>query len=151
MGHNFGDFIVTTIAWDGRVLAGDTLANGLFRRKVDKIFTIKSGVYFGGCGYVEDCMAVVQWLQYQEKDKPKLEDNFAGILIENNKVYRLESKLIKLPIKEKHHAVGSGATQAMVAMFLGQGAVKAIQTASIFDSDTSFETTFVTIANLVIA
>lgn len=141
---------MTTIAWDGYVLAGDTLANGSFKRYTNKVFTIRPNVYFSGCGYLEDCMAVVAWLKSEEKDKPKLEENFAGILIEDGKPYRLEQKLIKLPIKEEYHAVGSGAGHAIVALYLGQDAVAAVKIAAMFDTDTSADVTYINICDPIV-
>ena len=140
---------MTTIAWDGLVLAGDTLLVGRsFTRKGDKLFTINKDIYFGGCGCREDCLAVVEWLRNQRNDKPDLDDSFAGILVEKGKAYRLESKLMKSEIKEKHHSVGSGASHAIVAMYLGQGAVEAIHTAAIFDCNTSFDVTYINVKGI---
>lgn len=135
---------MTTVAWDGQVLAADTLASGgAFNRHIEKVHCIKPGIYFAGAGDAQDALAVADWLSNPKKEKPELEDNFVGILVESGKCYRLESKLIKMPVKEKHHSVGSGASFAIVAMYLGQGAIEAIQTASIFDERTGFNTTFI--------
>lgn len=140
---------MTTIAWDGAVLAGDTLAQGnMFDRKIEKVFTIKPNIHFGGSGYWEDCLAVADWLKDTKKTKPSIEENFAGILIEDGVAYRLEKKLIKDMIKEKHHSVGSGASFAITAMYLGQGAVEAIHTAAIFDCNTSFDVTYINVKGI---
>lgn len=142
---------MTTIAWDGHILAADTLACGRsFDRKVDKIFHIMPGVYFAGCGDLEDCIAAAEWLKDQSKSKPDLEDSFAGILIEHENAYRLEAKLMKSPIKEKHHSVGSGASHAIVAMYLGLGAIDSVKIASLFDANTSNEVTHITVIKLAV-
>ena len=140
---------MTTIAWDGAVLAGDTLACGrMFDRKVEKVFTIQPNVYFAGSGNWEDCIAVADWLKDTKKTKPPLEENFAGILIDDGVAYRLEYRLMKDRIKEKHHSVGSGASFAITAMYLGQGAVEAIHTAAIFDCNTSFDVTYINVKGI---
>lgn len=135
---------MTTIAWDGQILAADTLGTGgAFNRKVEKVHCLKDGSYFAGAGDAQDILLAVEWLNNPKKAKPDLEDNFVGILVECGICYRLECKLIKMPVKEKHHSVGSGASFAITAMYLGQGAIEAVQTASVFDDATSFDTTYV--------
>lgn len=129
---------MTTIAWDGKVLAGDTKADGpSFYRTVTKVWQIGQGKYFGACGLREECLAVMEYLSGKVKKEPEVSDTFSGILIENGKAYRIEQLLIKDEIKEKHHAVGSGAQGAMVMMYMGYGAVQAIETISMFDTYTN--------------
>lgn len=129
---------MTTIAWDGKVLAGDTCITGCsFDRRGTKIFQIGNNKYFGACGDREECLAAADWLAGRVKEEPKLSNTFAGILVENGKAYRIESLLIKDEIKEKHHAVGSGAQGAMIAMYFGYGAIQAIEIVSMFDTYTN--------------
>ena len=45
---------MTTIAWDGNTLAGDTLCHSSFCREVTKIFKIDKDTIFGGAGFHED-------------------------------------------------------------------------------------------------
>lgn len=140
---------MTTITWDGSVLAADTLMTGnAFDRHTEKLFTLGSGKYFGGCGDWQDVLAAVEWLKNESKTKPELNDSFVGILIVSGNAYRLESKLMRDPIKEKHHSVGSGASHAIVAMYLGQGAVEAIHTTAVFDKNTSFEVTYINVKGI---
>jgi hypothetical protein len=129
---------MTTIAWDGKILAGDTCITGCsFNRIGTKLFQIGDSKYFGACGEREECLAAVEWLAGRMKEEPKISDSFAGILVENGKAYRVESLLIKDEIKEKHHAVGSGAQGAIVLMYMGFDAIQAIQTVSMFDTYTN--------------
>lgn len=133
---------MTTIAWDGKILAGDTLCNASFCREVTKIFKIDKDTLFGGSGFHEDCLRAVMWLRNPEGEKPELDpDNFAGILVQKGKAFRLESNLIEMPIKESAHAVGSGADCAMVAMYLGKSAIEAVKIAAIFDINTGSKVT----------
>jgi hypothetical protein len=134
---------MTTIAWDGNVLAGDTMTvNGSFCREVTKIFKIDKDSYFGGAGYHEDCLRAVIWLRNPEGEKPELDqDTFMGILVQKGKAFRLESNLIEMPIKESAHAVGSGADCAIVAMYLGKSAIEAVKIAAIFDVNTGSKVT----------
>jgi hypothetical protein len=129
---------MTTIAWDGKVLAGDTQVCGTsFDRTGAKVWQIGKDKYFGACGDREDCLAAMEWLSDRRKDKPDLSDSFAGIIVESGKAYRVEAALIKDEIKEKHHAVGSGAQGAIVMMYMGYGAIQAIETISMFDTYTN--------------
>lgn len=136
---------MTTIAWDGRTLAGDTQAtsSGMVRRLPAKVFRIEKGaghVLFGACGLDQDMHLVVQWIAggMLPIDRPKLdEDSFAGIYIDSTGACRLESKLIRLPMIDRFHAIGSGRDFAMAAMHLGKSAREAVEVASEFDIYTS--------------
>lgn len=134
---------MTTIAWDGNYLASDSMASSSFSRSAVKIFQIDKDVFFGGCGYREDNLAVKEYLERDpsgmSKDKPKLSDTFAGILIIVGTAYRIEQNLMKDPIMEKFHAVGSGAPFAIVTMHLGFTAMEAVKIATIYDPDSSGE------------
>lgn len=133
---------MTTIAWDGKVLAGDTLSvNGSFCREVVKIHRVQKDIYFGAAGYLEDAYKALAWLRQQDSERPELDESFTGIVVEKGKAYRIEAGLIYLPIKEPYHAVGSGADCAIVALYLGKSAVEAIKIASLFDVNTGSKVT----------
>lgn len=127
---------MTTIAWDGITLAGDTQCNSTIKRRVDKVFQIKEKLFFGGSGLYEDCLLVRDWLMYGG-NKPDLDDNFSGIIIRDGTAFRIEQKLMESHIQESHHAVGSGSSYAMMAMHLGKTAEESIVLASVFDLDTN--------------
>jgi hypothetical protein len=139
---------VTTIAWDGKSLAADTLMglNGI-PREATKIWKLPLNRLLGCSGDYQDGLLVKEYLldPGTEKEKPKLEDNFNAILIEKKvfatedgeafeyKIYKLESKLIPIPIKEQHMAIGCGRDFAFAAMHLGCSASSAIEVAMAFD------------------
>ena len=127
---------MTTVAWDGFTLAGDTQASANIKRLVDKVFYIRKGLYFGGSGTYEDCLAVRDWL-ISGGEKPEIEDDFSGLIIRDGTAFRIEQKLMESPIQESHHAVGSGSAYAMMAMHLGKTAEEAVVLASLFDSNTN--------------
>lgn len=131
---------MTTIAWDGVTLVGDTQASATIKRLVDKVFCIRRNLYFGGSGTYEDCLAVRDWL-ILGGEKPEIEDNFSGLIISDGTAFRVEQKLIKSPIQESHHAIGSGSPYAMMAMHLGKSAEESVKLASIYDSDTNDQLT----------
>jgi|SRR6185312_4283442 len=127
---------MTTIAWDGFTLAGDTQSNAIIKRRIRKVFQINENSYFGGSGFYEDCLLVRDWLIIGG-NKPTIGDNFSGIIIRDGIAFRIEQKLIESPIQESHHAIGSGSAYAMMAMHLGKTAEEAVTLASLFDSDTN--------------
>lgn len=130
---------MTTIAWDGKILAGDTKITGnTFFRAGTKVFKISENTYFGGSGDREDCLSVAEWLKGNIKEEPKLDPSFAGILVEDGIAYRIESNLRKDKLNT-YHAVGSGSQGAMVAMYLGCDAIKAIRVMSEIDNYTNGE------------
>lgn len=127
---------MTTIAWDGTYLVGDTQARAVIKRLVVKVFQINKDVWFGGSGLYDDVLLVRDWLKYNDT-KPELDDSFTGIIIRKGVANRIEQKLVEYPIQESHHAIGSGSAYAMMAMYLGKTAEEAVALASIFDSDTN--------------
>ncbi len=126
---------MTCVAYKDGILAGDRQGNGSFLQTVEKIFRLPDGRRFGGSGAAEQVREVRDWLA-EGGDKPADLDNFNGILIDGPRVYRLECRLILVPILEPFYAIGSGACYAITAMALGQSAEQAVEIAARFDPDT---------------
>jgi hypothetical protein len=126
---------VTTIAYDGKALAGDRQCAGAFKTQTRKVWRLPNGSLFGGAGVTEQVLAVRAWLQ-EGGDKPDGLEDFNGILVEGGVIYRLEEKLIRDPILERCHAVGSGSPFAITAMHLGKTAREAVLIAARFDPRT---------------
>lgn len=127
---------MTTIAWDGTVLAGDTLSvQHNLKCTVQKIWRLADGRLYGGAGEYQGVMAVKSWLENGElRDKEPVLDDFAAIIIDQDgRGFRLESQLIYMPICSAYHAVGTGRDFAMAAMFLGKTAQEAVEIAQHFD------------------
>lgn len=135
---------MTTIAWDGKTLAGDTLCcRGDMKNYVEsKVFVLKtpSGeVLFGGSGDYQDVQLVGRWIEagMPEDKKPTLGENaLTAILVMAGVAYRIESKLMLQRLMEPFHAVGSGRDWAMAAMHLGRTAREAVELASHYDVST---------------
>lgn len=136
---------MTTIAWDGKTLVGDTLGVSYnLKRQVVKVWRLDDGRLYGASGEYQSVLAVKAWLEAGELEdkKPNLDD-FSGLLIDHKgQCFRLEDQLIYMPIAEQYHAVGTGRDFAMAAMFLGASAMNAVLVASHFDvyTDTPFTT-----------
>ena len=127
---------MTTVAWDGRTLAADTQSS-LYRLPVRKIYRLNEHKHFyGACGDVQICRAVHAWLMGEDKPALSDADKFHGLLIEDGKVFTLESRLIKIPHDSPFIAIGSGRDFAMGAMACGKSAADAVRIAMQFDVDT---------------
>jgi ATP-dependent protease HslVU (ClpYQ) peptidase subunit len=128
---------VTTIAWDGKVLAADAQTS-IFKGSTPKIHRLKDGSVFGSCGQMQDMQAVIVWLN-EGGDKPKVSDGFHAIHVKEGRLFVLEDKLIPVQYEREFFAVGSGRDYAMAAMHLGKSAPAAVAIAAIFDVDTGGE------------
>jgi hypothetical protein len=130
---------VTTIAWDGRQLAGDRLGNsGGVPIELGKIWDIE-GEFVGIAGLYEDGMAFVEWLLAGEDpaSKPEVDESFRALVVrESGKCFRYESKLYPFEILEPYHALGSGRDFALAALHYGKSAKEAVELAMKFDLDT---------------
>lgn len=133
---------MTTIAWDGTTLAGDTLCVSYnLKREVQKIWRLADGRLYGGSGEYQGVLAVKQWLEDGEPDdkEPLLDDFSAMVIDQKGHAFRLESQLVYMPIVEPYFAVGSGRDFALAAMFLGKNAREAVELAALFDIYTGFK------------
>lgn len=135
---------MTTIAFDGRTLAGDT-QHSMFRGNGEKVFCLNDGSLFGSCGQIQDGAAVREWLA-SGGEKPKVEDGFHAIFVKDGRLYSLENKLVHLEQRRPFFAIGSGRDYAMAAMFLGKTAADAVRVAHEFDVDTGDAVTELSIA-----
>lgn len=133
---------MTTIAWDGKTLAGDSQAS-MFNGSTRKVSKIVNGWLYGACGQWQDAVAVRQWIVggMDADKKPKVEDTFHAILITQDGLNVLENKLVLLRYDRPYFAVGSGREYAMAAMLLGCDARHAVEVAAKLDTDTGGEIT----------
>jgi hypothetical protein len=129
---------MTTIAWDGKTLAADTLvtANGMAFGKAKKIHKLKDGRYFALCGSFSVEPAVIEWLNGGEKPQILDVEGVGGIVVEKNgrafefgRAYRLFPACVPW-------AGGSGEQIAMTAMKCGKTAVEAVKVACKLDIHT---------------
>jgi hypothetical protein len=125
---------VTTIAWDGKTLAGDsrTVNNGL-PRLTTKVHRLDDGRLYAGSGDAQDAVAVRNWLNLGG-EKPKVHEHFKALLIElTGLCVELENALVPMPVHEPYHAIGSGRDFAILAMRLGKSSTEAVALAMEFD------------------
>lgn len=124
---------MTTIAWDGKTLAADTRATSSgMPYKAVKLFKLADGSLFAGSGDYGQVCSVREWLE-SGGEKPRADD-FAGLLVApDGAAFRLETALIRLPLYEPFHAIGSGRDFAMAAMHCGRSAREAVEIAALYD------------------
>lgn len=129
---------MTTIAWDGKILAADsqgTAAGAIEYYHNTKIKRLKSGAVMASCGDRADGFAVQSWID-GKSDKPVVSDGFEAIVIEKGKAKVLvHPSLHPYPVKPPY-AVGSGWRWALAAMDHGKNAPDAIRYAKTRDVNT---------------
>lgn len=131
---------MTAIAWDGRSLAADRLANtGGLRGSVTKIFRAGE-LLVGGSGDFAFVLAMVGWVQrgrdpaaFPEHQKNK--DDWQPILvIEKSAPIQLYDRTpFPVRFEQRSIAIGSGRDFAMAAMYLGRSAKEAVEVAIALD------------------
>lgn len=132
---------MTTIAWDGKTLAADSQAtSGTLRSRVVKIVRSPSGFLCAGAG---EFSAIIPWLRWVEhglvpEDQPEHLGSKATVIIVDprGKAYTLEGTPIRVPVRDKFWAIGTGAELAIGAMAMGADAAQAVKVAAKFDVHT---------------
>jgi len=122
---------MTTIAFDGKLLAADTLIieGSVIIGYQPKVFKVKGG-YIGGVGRADDISAYVEWVRGGFGEKPELTEgeDFIGMFITNGgQVFEYGEKLNGFALPPGMYAWGSGGLMALAAMRLGISAPDAIQ------------------------
>lgn len=135
---------MTTIATDGRTMAGDTLITAGKERLAfsNKIHRGLDGSIFGACGPSTDAARFRRWLCEPGQDRPELTDDFSALVLrpDGNAVYycsKLEPIEMMLP-----QAIGSGADYAIGAMLAGATPTEAVRIACERDTCSGGEVTF---------
>jgi hypothetical protein len=129
---------MTTIAWDGTLLAADRLGDsGGFAFEVSKIFELGDGRILGIAGDYAVGSQIADYLA-GNGDMPIFEPGmFEGILIDDGEAYLMQSRLVPIPVKAPH-AIGSGRDYAIAAMRMGGSAIYAVEVASEYDPESGF-------------
>lgn len=135
---------MTTIAWDGKTLCADRQAtNSGLARACTKLF--RSGdCVIAVCGQLVYGLELKAW--YESGANP---DKFPAAQREDNKwgpmmvwkadgMWRYEQSPYPMKIESPPYACGSGRDFAMMAMHLGNSAERAVELASLFDTDSGF-------------
>lgn len=131
---------MTTIAWDGKLLAADTqLTVDNIKTVVRKILTVDPlGWVWAAAGEVDKEVEVLQFLKGEGPEPaPKRLREFEAICIDKEgKVFLYQEAVHPIPISS-FIAIGSGGKIAMAAMHLGLDAKAAVGVASELDVNTN--------------
>lgn len=128
---------MTTLAWDGEILASDGCAaseDTIVQGGVRKIYVVDGGMV-GFAGSLGNGLAFVEWLRKgaDASDKPKLDDDFCGIFVNTSgRATEYDSNLYSHRAG-KPAAIGSGAAAALGAMLAGKNATEAVRIACKID------------------
>ncbi len=128
---------MTTIAFDGKTLATDSLmtASGVRFGTVDKIFKLNDGSVLAICGAYSLAQPLIDWLNgIAEMPGYDADETISGILIPSDESHPLE-------ISTKYYkfracipwAGGSGEAIALTAMKCGKSAIEAVKIACELD------------------
>lgn len=132
---------MTTIVWDGKVLAADRqrteYGTPTITRKVYRI-AAKGGRRFlvGYSGNTDDCVAMMRWMRGRA-DRPAPKSLHAMSIDEKRRIWVCGESLVWYDIRGfKFWAIGSGADYAMGAMMMGADARRAVRIAAKLDQST---------------
>lgn len=150
---------MTTIAWDGRMLAADTqeTAAGHIRLQYRSHKLIElPDVFFVGCGPSSECARLEAWVRRGMKieDAPQLEGEGQSAVVVNKRsraVWTVTGRNTAVAVEchEPFMATGSGWEFAYAAMALGKNAREAVEFAARFDLFTSVPVDFIEIPDAV--
>lgn len=132
---------MTTVAWDGRMLAADRRSSwGGTPVQIDtKIIRARhpSGrvLLVGCCGITEECHAIREWL-LGNREQPEVTDVRIMGVDETGHVWVGSKPGFWAPIGRRPWAIGSGADYALGAMAAGKSARDAVLIAATLDTST---------------
>jgi ATP-dependent protease HslVU (ClpYQ) peptidase subunit len=131
---------MTTIVWDGRILAADrkrvVLGTPTPARKVFRVNRSNGDRYLVGCaGDLSDCVAFLRWMKSNGEAVKPSPTSFQALVIDaKRRIWWIDEKLVYIRLTEKRWAVGSGADYALGAMVAGKSAIEAVRIASRLDN-----------------
>lgn len=135
---------MSTIAWDGKMLAADCqMTSGGIAFTCHKIRKLASGDAVGVVGSYAQGLALMNWYEAgaDPTTYPKFQENkddWTGLLVvkPSGMVFEYEQLPVAIPLLDPLSAWGSGGKIALGAMAAGKNASQAIQIASQFDINT---------------
>ena len=143
---------MTTIAWDGRTLAGDRriTAGGVVCTEWTKVLKRKDGALIGVAGEMCTGSEFQRWFMNGEKGKkPELKASVSpdecasAIIVRPNGTVEAHDRDGWHVVESTQYAIGSGGNLAKVAMRCGVFADCAVEIASEFDVYTGNKVDFV--------
>lgn len=123
---------MTTIAWDGKILAADTQTTcAAYKTNYRKISVINDRYAVAVAGEIQNINIFNDWIKngLDSANPPKLENSFGAILVdkESGFVYEVDNNGIPYKSENPFIARGSGEQAAMALMSIGKSAVEAVE------------------------
>lgn len=138
---------MTTIAWDGKTLAADTLAtsNGLRDNRTIKIWRHKDAL-IGACGSQALCERFRGWVIAGMDGESPFEgaDNGNGLVVTRQHVLCFGDNGC-WSVAEPFYTLGSGYQLALGALAMGATAKEAVEVAARYDTITGGDITVLTL------
>ena len=130
---------MTTIAWDGKSLAGDRrISSGTIVYTSTKIRRTGDGRLIGATGDYGVCISMLDWLEHGGA-RPVCQDSdrwAAALEVLPDGTCWMHNRETRWRIEDDFAAVGSGRDYAMAAMALGHPARVGVEVATRFDPGT---------------
>lgn len=127
---------MTTITFDGKTLAADTLvtSGSLAFGHMTKIHKLKGGGHVAMCGALAVAPEVIAWLEGGDKPTLSEEEEFGGLFVDKRgNAFEISGNLRLHPACVPW-AGGSGEHIAMAAMLCGKDAFEAVEVACKLDT-----------------
>lgn len=140
---------MTTIAWDGKTLAADTLitSNGMrvgYAQKIGK----RGRVLFGASGSLEVMQPFLAWCSGGfHGDPPSMkrdESDASGLVVFEDRIVTFSNTGVDT-IRAPFYAQGSGSPMALGALHAGATAIEAVKAAAAVDTGSGGEITALTV------
>lgn len=131
---------MTTIAWDGKILAADRMLLARGRSyEIKKLFDLGSKGFLAGSGCPVALELARAWLAGEATEKPLLkEETVEAIWIHEGEAFLIWEELIPVKLDSCYWACGSGGSFALAAMHCGKNAKEAVEIAIRLDNSTGF-------------
>ena len=142
---------MTTVAWDGEILAADTAAviSGRSVRYEGKLRRFDNGFIGGLCGALEPCLEAMDFLNECDCEpdgweRPSISGGgeIVVVTLDRKVILFNTKKLVRVTLKEAKYAMGSGGDIALGAMMAGAGAPQAVRYAIERDPNSGFDVVF---------
>jgi len=128
---------VTTIAFDGRHLAADSLVTSdiKYQKPFRKVRKFRNGIIAAGAGSLSQLVLFFEWCNLGMPDDEIPVHDLDAIIIIEGIPYQFNGALVPLDI-DPPFSLGSGAHIALGAMAAGASARKAVSIAARYDPGT---------------
>ena len=131
---------MTTIATDGKVMAGDGLITGngtVHGFNAKKVHRLDDGRIVGICGSVYNYQAFLRWVEDESQDRPSLDDeSFEALVLHKDGTVKAYDGKCNWAWQEVPAVTGSGSAIALGAMLAGAKPHEAVGIASQRDTGT---------------